>query len=88
MSDALAVPAPLQPARVSASYEPAPLRASAPAPVLAAAPGAAAHPVALSAQMTGALDRDHGPLAGAFVVAGKEVGRGFKVAGRAIKSLF
>lgn len=40
-------------------------------------PGSAAHEAA-----------DHGPLTGAFATAGKEVGRGFRIAGRAIKAIF
>ena len=34
------------------------------------------------------VDPEHGPVTGAFVTAGKEVGRGFRTAGRAIKAIF
>ena len=59
--------------------------------VLSSAPAARGARVAASPGTPESAEhdaRDRGPLTGAFATAGKEVGRGFRVAGRAIKGIF
>lgn len=57
---------------------------------VATAPEARGHAVEVLAHVDAPPDHSgtHGPVTGAFLVAGKEVGRGFRTAGRAIKGLF
>ena len=71
--------------------ESAPLETRAPQIVLTSAP--AAHAAAMDAADVDAAatadgSGERGPVSGAFVTAGREVGRGFRTAGRAIKSIF
>ena len=73
------------------SAESVPLKPRAPRIALTSAPGTETASVVLPAvdpmHASGpAHDRD--PVTGVFVTAGKEVGRGFRTAGRAIKSIF
>jgi hypothetical protein len=71
--------------------ESAPLRPRAPQIVLTSVPAARAGAVpaaARDAEVTPDASDDHGPVTGAFVTVGKEVGHGFRSAGRAIKSIF
>ena len=65
------------------------LSARGPRTVLTSAPAARGARVAASVRDPGSHeDGDRGPLTGAFATAGKEVGRGFRIAGRAIKAIF
>jgi hypothetical protein len=68
------------------------LRPRATTVVLAAAPDTHARAVEVSSIEPPAPLEDspagRGPVTGAFVTAGKEVGRGFRTAGRAIKGIF
>ncbi len=68
-----------------------PLPSRAPRLVPTSAPAAHAQSVAASVGHRASATHDvedRGPVTGAFAAAGKEVGRGFRTAGRAIKSIF
>lgn len=83
---------PVAPAAAPVEVRPAPAALDASRLVLtvATAPEARGHAVEALAHVDAPPDHagTHGPVTGAFLVAGKEVGRGFRTAGRAIKGLF
>jgi hypothetical protein len=61
--------------------------------VIAPTPAPATHAVFVTAHLTAAAQpsetaEHRGPVTDAFVTAGKEVGRGFRIAGRALRSIF
>lgn len=69
----------------------APLRPRASQIVLTSAPAARAASFAapvVDAEATTEAEQERGPVAGAFATVGREVGHGFRTAGRAIKSIF